>query len=126
MSVMNVVFDSGTHRFETSGVIYEAPPVTGFGSTITRRAFRARFTTTEKVAIEMASLDDPAASIEVRSQAAAIRAYQKDVDAAEFIDLTDAETVAGVQHLEAGGLIADGRADEILTAPVQLSEIPGV
>ncbi len=94
------------------------------GTIITRAAFRARFTQAEKISIELAGLDDPSAAMEARSQAAAIRTYQKDVDAAEFIDLTDPATAGGVQALEAAGLLAEGRAADILTAPVQWSELP--
>lgn len=94
------------------------------GTSITRAAFRARFTHAEKVAIELAGLDDPAAAMEARHQSAAIRTYQKDVDAAEFIDLTDPATAGGVQALEAAGLLAEGRAAEILTAPVLWAELP--
>lgn len=99
-------------------------PAQDHGTIITRAAFRSRFTQSEKIAIELAGLDDPSATMEARSQAAAIRTYQKDVDAAEFIDLTDPATAGGVQALEAAGLLAAGRAAEILTAPVQWSELP--
>ncbi len=98
--------------------------IANLGTIITRAAFRSRFTQAEKIAIELAGLDDPSAAIEARSQAAAIRTYQKDVDAAEFIDLTDPATAGGVQALEAAGLLAEGRAAEILTAPVQWPELP--
>lgn len=121
---LNVISDSGTHRVESSGVPYVAPATTGHGTIITRAAFRARFTQAEKIAIELAGLDDPSAPMEVRSQAAAIRTYLKDVDAAEFIDLTDPATAGGVQALEAAGLLAEGRAVEILTTLVKWSELP--
>ncbi len=121
---LNVVFDSGTHRIESTGVPYVAPETPDYGTTITRRAFRARFSTAEKVAIEMASLDDPAAAMEARSQAAMIRAYQKDVDSAEHIDLADPATAEGVQLLEAAGLLAAGRAAEIIETPVTWDELP--
>ncbi len=124
MSGMNIIFESDTHRFETSGTLYEAPAITDFGTIITRAAFRARFTQAEKIGIELAGLDDPSATVEVRSQAAAIRTYQKDVDAAEYIDLADPATAGGVQALEDAGLLAAGRAAEILTAPVLWSELP--
>lgn len=105
--------------------IFEGTPRrTSFGTIITRAAFRSRFTQTEKIAIELAGLDDPSATMEARSQAAAIRTYQKDVDAAEFIDLTEPATAGGVQALAAAGLLAEGRAAEILTAPVLWSELP--
>lgn len=98
--------------------------IASLGTIITRAAFRARFTQAEKVTIELAGLDDPSATIDARSQAAAIRTYQKDVDAAEYIDLTDPATAGGVQALEDAGLLAAGRAAEILTAPVLWSELP--
>ena len=39
-----------------------------------------------------------------------------------YIDLTRAETIAGIGQLEAAGLIASGRADEILTDAVTKEE----
>ncbi len=91
---------------------------------ITRLAFRKRFTQAEKVALEIAALDDPSATPAQRAQAAAMRAYLKDVDAAQYIDLSDAHVEAGVQTLEAAGLLESGRAAAILTDPVQEDERP--
>ena len=48
--------------------------------------------------------------------------YLADVAASSFIDLADPGTRAGVQTLEAGGLLAAGRATVILNAPVTPSE----
>ena len=81
---------------------------------ITKLAFRNRFTQSEKVAIEIASLDNPAASMPQRAQAAALRASQQDVAVATYIDLTRADARAGVQALETAGLLAVGRAVVIL------------
>ncbi len=100
----------------------ESPPAQD--TRITRLAFRKRFTQAEKVALEIAALDDPSATPAQRAQAAALRAYLKDVDAATFIDLADAHVAAGVQTLEAAGLLAAGRAAEIVTAPVTPDELP--
>ena len=91
---------------------------------ITRLAFRNRFTQAEKVAMELAALDDPAAPTAQRQQAAAIRVYLSDMNAATFIDLGRDDTRAGVQALESGGLIGVGRALEILDAPVEAHERP--
>ena len=91
---------------------------------ITRLAFRNRFTQAEKVALELAALDDPAAPTAQRQQAAAIRVYLSDMNAATFIDLGSDATRAGVQALESGGLIGVGRALEILDAPVEAHERP--
>ena len=91
---------------------------------ITRLAFRNRFTQAEKVTLELAALDNPAASTAQRQQAAALRSYLKDLDAATFVDLERPDTVAGVQSLGAAGLLAEGRAAVILTAPIEAHERP--
>lgn len=100
-----------------------ADPVTPVPVKITCLAFRNRFTQAEKVAIEIASLDIPAAAMPQRAMAAALRASQKDVDAAEYIDLSRADTRAGVLTLEQAGLIAAGRALEILDTAPTVTEV---
>ena len=92
------------------------------GQRITRLAFRNRFTQAEKVTLEIASLDDPTAAMAVRQQAAALRVALADQANATYIDLDRADTRAGVQQLETLGLLAAGRALEILDAPVQAVE----
>lgn len=82
---------------------------------ITRLAFRNRFTVSEKVMLDLASIDDPSAEMSARQQSAALRVYLTDLASASFVDLTDAATIAGVQMLEAIGLIAEGRSGEILS-----------
>ena len=89
---------------------------------ITKLAFRNRFTKAEKAGIEFAALDDPTAPIAQRQQAAALRADLKDQEQATLIDLDDEDTRTGVMTLEAVGVIAAGRAVEILDAPVQDKE----
>ena len=90
---------------------------------ITRLAFRQRFTQAELVAIEIACLDDPSAPIQQRQQAAALRVMQRQVGEATYIDLDWPDTRAGVQQLEAAGLIGPGRAAQILDAPIQPHEV---
>ena len=94
------------------------------GSHVTRLAFRNRFTQAEKVMLEIASLDNPAGTLAQRQQAAALRVYLADVAASTFIDLCSQDTRAGVQALVAGGLLTEGRALEILDAPVEAHERP--
>lgn len=91
---------------------------------ITRLAFRQRFTDAEQIAIELASLDNPSAAAAERQQQAALRVYLKNVDAAQYIDLAAPTVQTGVQALEAMGLLAAGRAAEILSADVQPGERP--
>lgn len=89
---------------------------------LTKLGFRSRFTAAEKTAIELASLDDPAVPMAQRAQAADIRVYLADVASATYIDPQRPETRAGVQALEAAGLIGAGRALQILDEPIQAEE----
>lgn len=91
---------------------------------ITRLAFRNRFLPAEKVTLELATLDNPSAPLLARQQAAALRAYLADVAAATFVDLSRADTRAGVEYLETVTLIAAGRAAVILDGPIQPEERP--
>lgn len=99
-------------------------PVAAEAKRITKLAFRNRFTTTEKVMLEMASLDNPAATMQARQMAATLRVYLKDLDNATFIDLERSDTVAGVNTLAALGLLAAGRPAEILSPIIQPQEVP--
>lgn len=83
---------------------------------ITRLAFLQRFDDSEAVAIDLASMG-------ATPQAAGMRRYMQLVNAATYIDLDRPDTRAGVIALEAAGLLAAGRALEILDAPMAASEI---
>lgn len=89
---------------------------------ITKLAFRNRFTQAEKVTLEIASLDNPAASMAQRQQAAALRVNLADTASATYIDLSRTDTRAGVQMLEAAGLLGAGRALEILDTEITDAE----
>ena len=108
----------GEYRYE-DGALVLAPD-----TRITRLAFRNRFTSAEKMALEMAALDGPTAPMAQRQQAAAIRVHLADVATSTFIDLGSQDTRDGVLALEAGGLLTEGRVLEILDAPVQPHERP--
>ena len=97
------------------------PPAPVF-TCLTKLGFRARFTQAEKTAIELASLDDPAAPMAQRAQAAGVRVYLADVASATYIDPQHVDTRSGVQALEAAGLIGASRALQILDAPIQATE----
>jgi hypothetical protein len=75
--------------------------------------WRRRFTREERVAIEIAKLDDPSAEMSQRQAAAALRSYIKDQEAASFIDLDDPDVLEGLQALAASGLIGAHRVAEI-------------
>lgn len=82
---------------------------------ITRLGFLDRFTDAEAVAIDLASIG-------ATVQAAGLRRYLHKVNSATHIDLARADLQAGVQALEAAGLLAAGRAEQILTAPITDTE----
>jgi hypothetical protein len=84
---------------------------------ITRFAFRKRFTTLEKIAIDMAAIDNPAAA-DGRQMSASVRVHLADLSSADSIDLKLPLTREGVQSMEAFGLIAPGRAAAILDSPI--------
>ena len=68
---------------------------------LTRYEFRSQFTTAEKVAM-------------YDSTDTIIKIFLDDIQAAEYIDVTDQATIDGVAYLEAQGLIAAGRSADIL------------
>ena len=78
----------------------EAAPVP---RTITKLEYLRRFTTDERVAIRAAAAANPV-----------LDDYLKLMELAQEINLDDPDTVAAVQMLEQSGLIAAGRADEVL------------
>lgn len=78
---------------------------------IRRLSFLLRFTDAEAVAIDLASQ-----GMSVR--AATLRRNFARLNHAELVDLDYSKTRAGVQMLEAAGLIAAGRAAEILDGPI--------
>jgi len=99
------------------------PPDTSptFGRIITRYAYRNRFTAAEKRAIKKASLGLNLTLTE--DQWLAVAVAQDDIFATAYVHLDRPETVAGTQALEALGLIAVGRAVEILSPPVWSNEL---
>ena len=84
---------------------------------ITALAFRKRFTQTEKITMDLAGIDNPAAPMEQRQMAAALRVMFADLASVLCVDLTAPETIEGVNTLEAYGIIGPGRANVILTTP---------
>lgn len=90
---------------------------------ITKFAFRSRFTQEEKVKIDIAGLDKPNGNMAERAQSAALRVYHEDIRVAEYVDLKRSDVMIGVQTLEAAGLLAAGRANEILNTVPQQEEL---
>lgn len=94
---------------------------------ITPQAFMARLTPSENAVIELAATDNPAADQMTRLQAAGLRANLRRLMSATYVDLDrrdDASAWAGMKALESAGLLASGRADEIVADDPQPVELP--
>lgn len=91
---------------------------------ITRLAFKQRLTREERIALDMAALDEPGAPAAARLMSASIRDMKDLVADASFIDLDRPDTRADVQALEFYHFLAPGRALEILDRVVDDIERP--
>ena len=86
-------------------------------------AFRNRFTKSEKVRVELAAIDDPAADLAQRERAATVRVGQADLAAATYVDVDRVDTREDVQAFETMGLLdGPGRALAILDDEIQPHE----
>jgi hypothetical protein len=91
---------------------------------ITKLAFRNRFTQAEKIAFEMAQVDDPTATQDVRLAAAAVRVLEKDLAASAYADMNNPAVQDGLHQLEAIGVLGAGRAEEIIWGDIEPYEVP--
>ena len=80
---------------------------------VTKLAFKQRMTAAERIAIRTAATTD-----------AIVYDFMDLVDSATFIDLARQDTQDGVNYLESAGLLAAGRAAQILTNPITDEERP--
>lgn len=110
-------------EFDHSEWDASAPPTPLTPHKITKLAFRSRLTDEEKQDIEVASIDVATATLANRKKAAALRVYMADLAVSEYIDLKDARLRNGVLKMEVLGLIAAGRAAEILDTPPTSEEV---
>lgn len=123
----NIVWDGGEPipSQATLDAWIAANPL-GSGTMITVLAFRNRFTQAEKIAIELASIDNPTATMQQRQFSASLRVMTSDLAVAKYIDLSRPDTQAAVTALETYGVIGAGRASQILTSPITAAEKPTV
>lgn len=87
-----------------AGVTLIANPLPPPTPSLAKLDFMRRFTDAELEGILVAAQSVPLIAV-----------YIKKLDAAISVSLEDPDTIAGVQALESGGLIATGRASQILT-----------
>lgn len=93
--------------------LFTAPEPVPLPRHLAPASFKRRLTQPERIGIR-----------EAAKVSAEVYDFMDLLDTSKFIDLDDPLTQYGLQQLEAGGLLAAGRAAEILTAPVQESERP--
>lgn len=93
-------------------------PKAQFPFVVTTLAFMDRFTQAEQIAIDLAGQG-------TTPQAAGARQYQKKVDRADFIQLDRPDLLQDLLALEAAGLLAPGRAEEVVGPPVCSMELTG-
>jgi hypothetical protein len=75
---------------------------------ITKLAFKQRMTAAERIAIRTRAATDPI-----------VADFLDLVNDATFIDLNHEENAMGLAYLEQQGDLDEGRANEILTSPIQ-------
>ena len=94
-----------THDHTPAPVINPDGSIEGaiVGRTLTKLEYLRRFTTEERVAIRAAASVNPV-----------LDDYLKLMELAQEINLDDPDTIAAVQMLEQSGLIAAGRAVDVL------------
>lgn len=95
--------DFPEYPFAQYNHILKKPEAVPVPRTITKLEYLRRFTTEERVAIRAAASVNPV-----------LDDYLKLMELAQEINLDDPDTVAAVQMLEQSGLIAAGRAAEVL------------
>lgn len=95
-------------RYEDGEFIYAEPEPVIEPIRITKLAFKQRLTQTERIAIRAAASSNPV-----------VYDFLDILDSATFVDLQRQDTIDGINAMESAGLLAVGRATEILNAPVQ-------
>lgn len=111
----------GRWRVQTAPAQPDEPEVKN--NRLSPLAFLRRFTDEERARFERDSVDDPNDPEEKRLKAARLRMYMDDYKLASYVRLDDPRTIAGVKGLEEAGIIAKGRAKEVLQTPIKDSEV---
>lgn len=91
---------------------------------ISKLAFRLRFTSNERQGLELAMIDNVADLQAARNRAAALRAFNVDLQTAPFVALNRADIIASVNQMETASLIGAGRAAVILSQTIGDDERP--
>lgn len=99
--------------------IYEAPAATPpVKVKIRAEAFWERFTNAELVDYDVAMQHDPAATNNAKKDAAKLRIFKADTNQSGYRNLTKNKVTSFMAGLETSGILAAGRANEILTTPI--------
>lgn len=98
----------------TEEVVEAGPAQPPVSRVMTKLAFRRLFTTAERQAIDEFNATFSTNPMLTDEQRRHVRTANADFAEAQDVDLADADTIAGVWLYAALGLIAAGRAEEIL------------
>ena len=105
---LNVIFDNGTHKAESAGVIDNTPkPI----RVITKRAFMQRFDQVERIAIRN-STDDIVIDI------------YEDLKMASSVDLDLQDTIDAVNYLNTNGYLTVKTIPELLADGTKAEQYP--
>ena len=108
---MQTINENGVEYIIPDGATLTRGVIEDTNTKITKLAFKQRLTQSERIAIRTAAATNPI-----------VYDFLDIMDSATFIDLSRQDTIDGVNAMEAAGLLAVGRADEILNNPVQPDE----
>jgi hypothetical protein len=100
-------FDDGT--FGSVETTFDGEPVADMR--MTKQKFKLRLTQAERITIREAAKENPV-----------VFDFQDLLDSGSHADLLDDVLIKGLSAMESLGLIAQGRAQEILSAPIQDNE----
>lgn len=98
----------GTYNPQTGAFTKPAPV---YKTVYTKLGFRSRFTAEELIAVDNFAINNTLTT----EQKAQLNTITKNFDAAQEIDLTNSQTIAGVNYLADCNLITPARATFILT-----------
>lgn len=116
-----VTFDNGSQVRELISAQPERPEF--FSSAITQLAFRNRFTPAQRIAMDLASIDNPSGTQQERATQAAFRDMLAELNSSSYVQLDRADLLPKLQQLEAAGILGAGDAEAICTAVVGSVEI---
>jgi hypothetical protein len=107
----SITLENGAVVTVPEGATVSTDPVVRPETKITKLAFKKRMTQAERIAIREAAAVD-----------AVVFDFSDLQESSKYVDLSDPILYAGLHAIEKAGVLSAGRADEIISAPVQEDE----